>query len=157
MAEKVHKTGFIEEIDGEPIVFEDPLDRELGNFTLCSNVIMRDATISPVARLVYFLIRSYAHAKNHCFPGQERLAEDTGRSVRHIRSALQELKQCGLIDWKQRGLGQTNLYVIKRIDFDRYAELRNQRLWRQMYAKHQKRGHSKVKRLEEARRKRRSC
>ncbi len=74
--------------------------------------VLRARGLSDKAKLVYALLLDYAWREGSCFPGQLKLAEDLDTSDRTIRRALEELKGFQLIDWKQRGLSQTNVYFI---------------------------------------------
>jgi DNA-binding MarR family transcriptional regulator len=56
---------------------------------------------------------SYAWHNDHCFPGQERLAEDMGMSVSRVNAFIKDLESSGLIEIIRRGQGKTNLYKIK--------------------------------------------
>ncbi len=74
--------------------------------------VLRAKGLSDKAKLVYALLLDYAWREGSCFPGQLKLAEDLDTSDRTIRRALEELKGYKLVDWKQRGLSQTNVYFI---------------------------------------------
>jgi len=58
---------------------------------------------------------SYAWGKDRCFPGQETLAHDVGAGKRSVIRYLQELQEVGLLEIKRRGLGLTNVYILKKI------------------------------------------
>ena len=81
-------------------------------FTQLPRYILKDKTLSFGARLTYAVLLSYAWQEESCFPGQARMAADLGTTDRSIRNFLLELKQAGYIDWKQQGLGKTNIYYI---------------------------------------------
>jgi DNA-binding transcriptional ArsR family regulator len=76
------------------------------------NFILESKEISAGAKLIYAMLLKYARELNECFPGQERLADDMGNSVRSVRSWLKELEKVGLISIKQRGQGRPNLYTV---------------------------------------------
>lgn len=78
-------------------------------------VILRNPLIPGELRLLYTILLSYAWYNAECFPGQEILAEETGVTDRSIRSQLSQLKEIGLIDWKVRGQGKTNIYYLLEI------------------------------------------
>lgn len=81
-------------------------------YTNIPNHVLYSAKISSHAKLVYTMLLSYAYTRNHVFPGQERLAQQCGLSVRSVYSALQELDTQNFISIIRRGQGRTNLYVL---------------------------------------------
>ncbi len=89
----------------------DPVVRD--GFTQVPNFILRDPSLTLGAKMTYAMFLSYAWNDDYCFPGQERLAKDIGVVERSVRTYLNELKACGLLEVKQRGLGKTNLYTLK--------------------------------------------
>ncbi len=89
----------------------DPVVRD--GFTQVPNFILRDPGLTLGAKMTYAMFLSYAWNDDYCFPGQERLAKDIGVVERSVRTYLNELKACGLLEVEQRGLGKTNLYTLK--------------------------------------------
>ena len=89
----------------------DPVVRD--GFTQVPNFILRDPSLTLGAKMTYAMFLSYAWNDDYCFPGQERLAKDIGVVERSVRTYLNELKACGLLEVEQRGLGKTNLYTLK--------------------------------------------
>lgn len=92
------------------ITFEN--EAMVKGFTASPNHVMRDPLLSPMARLLYHTILSFAWGKEQAFPGQETLCGIMGCSDETIRKYLIELRTARLITWKQRGLGKTNLYTV---------------------------------------------
>jgi hypothetical protein len=84
-----------------------------GGFTQVPNFILRNENISVGAKLAYSMFLSYAWNNDHCYPGQEKLAQDMGVGKRSVVTYLQELQKHGLLEVKRRGLGKTNLYKLK--------------------------------------------
>lgn len=80
--------------------------------TCVPNSILRDARVTPAARLLYSILKSYAWQTDNSFPGQKRLADEMGCSDRMVRFYLQELENCGLITVEQRGKTITNRYFL---------------------------------------------
>lgn len=78
-------------------------------------VILRNPKIAPELKTLYLLILSYAWYEGLSWPGQKRLAMELGLSESTVRRQLNQLKNLGLLSWKQRGLNQTNLYTINQI------------------------------------------
>lgn len=74
--------------------------------------VLKAQGISDKAKIVYALLLDYAWQSGSCFPGQQRLAEDLHTTERTIRRALDELRANKLVNWRQRGLNQTNIYYI---------------------------------------------
>ncbi len=81
-------------------------------FTQLPNYVLKEKRLSFGAKLTYAVLLSYAWAKDSCFPGQERIAQELSTSERSIRRFLVELKDSGFIDWKQQGLNKPNIYYI---------------------------------------------
>lgn len=84
-------------------------------FTQIPNVLLRRPDLTVGAKLTYMVLLSYAWQQDSCFPGQLRMAADMGVSDRSVRTYLGELIAKGLLDVRRRGLGLTNLYLLKRI------------------------------------------
>ena len=95
------------------VVFDNP-DLRYG-FAQVPNVVLRDRRLSPIAFKLYVILLSYAWDKRHCFPGQTRLADDTGCDARTVIRALKELQKLKLIRIEQRGQGKSNSYHIRRL------------------------------------------
>jgi hypothetical protein len=74
--------------------------------------VLRAKGLSVKAKLVYIALLDYAWQQGSCYPGQVRLAADLDVSVDTVQRALRELKRFQLVDWKQRGLNQTNVYQL---------------------------------------------
>ena len=83
-----------------------------GGFTQVPNFILKDAKLSPGAKVTYAMFLSYAWNNDSCFPGQGRLAEDMGMSRSRVTEFVSELEAGGLISIQRRGLGKTNIYTI---------------------------------------------
>jgi DNA-binding transcriptional MocR family regulator len=84
-------------------------------YTQVPNVVLRRHDLSPGAKVVYALLLSYAWQEDHCWPGQERLADEAGASARSVRTWLQELRERGLVTVERRGLTLTNVYWIEAL------------------------------------------
>src|SRR4051812_9169287 len=89
--------------DQGTIVIEEERLKE--SFTQIPNTILRRQELSPGAKLSYVMLLSYAHQKDSCFPGQEKLAEDLGAGRRSVIRYIKELQDSGLLVVKRRGLG----------------------------------------------------
>lgn len=82
-------------------------------FTQVPNYLLRSPGLSNNAKVVYAQLLSYAWSNDRCFPGQERMADDIGTSQPTIARSLQELLRKGWLEVHRRGLGKTNVYVLK--------------------------------------------
>lgn len=100
-------------LEPHTLIFEDELEGK--GFTSVPNHILRNPSISAAAKAMYTLLLSYAWQEGSCFPGQKRIAQDLGLSVRHIRRYLAELNERDLIKVIRRGLGKTNVYMIRKL------------------------------------------
>ncbi|NWN89201.1 MAG: helix-turn-helix domain-containing protein [Micrococcaceae bacterium] len=59
----------------------------------------------PQAQKVTLLVLvKYADKEYTCYPGQTKLAENTGMSIRSVRNALNELEKVGIIHREKRYL-----------------------------------------------------
>jgi len=83
-----------------------------GGFTQVPNFILRDAKLSPGAKVTYAMFLSYAWHNDSCFPGQDRLAQDMGMSRSRVTEFVGELERAGLVSIERRGQGKTNIYTI---------------------------------------------
>lgn len=81
-------------------------------FTQVPNVILKSKDLSVGAKLAYAMLLSYAWQNDHCFPGQETLADDMGVSKRSVVSFIKELDKSGHVSVKRQGLGQVNVYTL---------------------------------------------
>ncbi len=84
-----------------------------GGFTQVPNMILNDKNLSAQAKLAYAKLLSYAWFSDRVFPGQERMAEETGVSKSVVNRAILELQQRGYLEIQRRGQGKTNVYILK--------------------------------------------
>jgi len=71
-----------------------------------------DGTISSHAVRFYSVLAYYAREKEEAFPGMEKIASSLGLNVKNIRRYRDELVELGVLSYKRRGLGKTNLYRL---------------------------------------------
>lgn len=81
-------------------------------FTQVPNLVLRNSDLTEGAKLVYALLLSYAWHNESCFPGQERLAEDCGKTQSWVSKRMVELEKNGFLEIQRRGQGKTNIYVL---------------------------------------------
>ncbi len=108
------KIGEIERLNEiRNIVLEgfDPVSA--GGFTQVPNMLLNNTDLSAQAKLAYAKLLSYAWHNNMVFPGQERMAQETGSSQPTIARAIKELEQQGWLQIQRRGQGKTNIYILK--------------------------------------------
>ena len=100
-----------------PVLFEDGTDLRLSEgFTKIPNVVLRSPGLSIGAKVVYGVLLSWAWQDEEAFPGQEAIATAVGKaSEKSVRNWLKELAALNLVEPVRRGLGRTNLYVLKEI------------------------------------------
>ena len=84
-----------------------------GGFTQVPNILLNRAELSSNAKVAYTKLLSYAWHNNRVFPGQERMAADTGMSRPTVSRAIGQLEQEGWLEIKRRGQGKTNIYILK--------------------------------------------
>ncbi|HEX8068972.1 MAG TPA: helix-turn-helix domain-containing protein [Pyrinomonadaceae bacterium] len=92
------------------ILVENELLRR--GFTSVPNYIFGLA-ISSNAKLIYMALLSYAWTNQACYPGLAKLCKDVSLSDKPVTKGIEELCRASLLEVKRRGLGKTNLYVIK--------------------------------------------
>jgi len=85
----------------------EPETAQVGHrgFTQVDNSVLRDATLTRTARLVYALLRSYGWQDAATFVGEERLASDLGASRATVTRALRELVTRSLVERRRRRNG----------------------------------------------------
>lgn len=81
-------------------------------FTQVPNVVLKDKGISFAGKLTYAMLLSYHWYNRDVFPGQDRLANDLGVSMRTVNRAIRELVRVGYLKVKRIGLGKTNRYHL---------------------------------------------
>jgi hypothetical protein len=83
-----------------------------GGFTQVPNFILVSGRISVGAKLTYAMLLKYAWQNDHCFPGQEKLADDLGAAKRSVVRWIKELEEADFLKVNRRGLGRSNLYEL---------------------------------------------
>jgi len=92
----------IEERDKNP-------QKNEGAFLPC--VLLKRKDISIQAKVVYAKLTQFLDEETLlACPLAKTLAASLSTSEKSVRRRLSELKKAGAIDWKQRGLGQSNVY-----------------------------------------------
>ena len=81
-------------------------------FTQVPNFILTNKELGVGAKLYYAMLLKYARDADYCFPGQARLADDIGTSVRSVKTYQDELERAGFLKVTRRGLGKTNYYTL---------------------------------------------
>ena len=83
-----------------------------GGFTQVPNFILVSKKVSVGAKMTYAMLLKYAWQNDHCFPGQETLADDMGAGKRSVVRWIKELEEADFLKVKRRGLGKSNLYEL---------------------------------------------
>jgi Helix-turn-helix domain len=92
-------------------------DRALaGGFVQLPRVVLRARNLTRDSKLLYAILLSYAWQAGQCFPGYKRLCQDMQAGETMVRQYMHELKVNRLVSWKRRGLNQTNIYVLLKLD-----------------------------------------
>jgi Helix-turn-helix domain len=94
--------------NGRPKAYINPYKLFVGSFV--PNWLLRRKEVSPGAKLCYARLCQYAGQAGEAFPYQESLAEELGVSLRQAQEYLKELQQHRLIESRQRGFQQSNVY-----------------------------------------------
>jgi hypothetical protein len=73
--------------------------------------LIRHPELSPLAKLTWIALKSYAGRDGTCFPGHVKLATDTGISKRKIILCIQELEEVGVLEVERRP-NRPNIYRL---------------------------------------------
>jgi len=84
-------------------------------FVQLPKAILYARNLSRHAKILYAVLLGYAWQEDRCFPGYGRLCHDLQASENSVRLYMRELQDAGLLRWKRRGLGKTNLYILADI------------------------------------------
>jgi hypothetical protein len=88
---------------------------ESRKYTKMFNNLIFDDRISLQARFLYLVLKSYAWECANAggvFPGQQRLSEQLGVTVRSVRRYTDELIASGLVIIERVGWDRTNNYTL---------------------------------------------
>ena len=70
-----------------------------GGYSSIPTAVLDDEKITGDAKLVLLALSSWAGCDD-IFPSQQTIAKITGKSVRHVRDCLVELRDKGLVEWR---------------------------------------------------------
>ena len=85
-------------------------------FVMFPKKIMFRTELSIHTRFLYTLLQHHDRG-NGCWASRDRMSNETGLSLYHIRKGLQELEDVGMIKWKRRGQGKTDfIELINTVD-----------------------------------------
>lgn len=91
-------------------------------FVMADNAFIRNPKYTPVQKMVYLCLQSYAGAVSSCFPSKETLAKDLGVATRTVYTALKELEKHGGViianQITETNRKTSNLYILAEIDKD---------------------------------------
>jgi hypothetical protein len=92
-----------------------PPERPPAHFTTVATAAIRGRALglSPWAKLLYVVLRSYAGPDGTCYPGYATLRADVGCGVAQLTRAVRELEAAGLVARRRRGQGRTTLYTVR--------------------------------------------
>lgn len=76
---------------------------------------LRSPAFTPIAKVLYEVLLTYAAEKATAWPGQARLARECAVSEPTIRRALGELRAATLVTQERRGLNLTNRYHLHKL------------------------------------------
>jgi len=95
-------------------------------FTQVPNHVLECARLSAGAKLTYAMLLKYAWENDHCFPGQDRLANDMGVSRQTVNKYIKELQKKDYVSIKRQGQGRPNVYTL-RLKVDKTRNVDNSR------------------------------
>jgi hypothetical protein len=90
--------------------------RPADTFTVLPNPVLRSPRLSPLAKTLYALLRSYAWQQDHAFPGRRLLAVEVPCSPGTVTRGLRELVRLRLITIQRRGLQLPNVYWLEPLE-----------------------------------------
>jgi hypothetical protein len=96
----------------EDFNFIDEGARDHGRYGSCPEWLL-DIALPDACFLYVWMQCKYGGFKKGIFPSQTTVAEKLHMSVRSVQRRLEELQEVGALEIKHRGLGQTNLYILK--------------------------------------------
>lgn len=106
-------------------------------FVLLYRSIIRHPDLSCTAKAVYAAVKSYADANGYCYPPRWRLAANCGiKSLKTLDTALEELKQFGILFWSKGSAGRANEYHLT--DKQCHYKLKREEVQKLRYAEVQK-------------------
>ena len=73
--------------------------------------LLEDSRLSPPARVLFGILAGHLIDKDHCWPGQQRLAEKLNVTARAVRNYLKELQDAGWIEVEERA-GASSIYRL---------------------------------------------
>lgn len=76
------------------------------------NLVLLDERLDLYDRALYTWLAHYARQDEDCYPGQERLHEKVGCSVRRLRDSTRKLEDAGYLSTQRMGRGHTNRYLL---------------------------------------------
>lgn len=96
-------------------------------FTQSFDHVMCDKSQSLLGRLLYCRLARFVDNGKDAFPSTLWLAEEFGSNDKQVRVELNRLVDAGLINKKQRGLNQTNIYTVNPWPMDAFEAKKNKR------------------------------
>lgn len=81
-------------------------------FSRLAELVVRKASISRSAKLIFIDLLLYAGTDGSAFPSHQTLANNAGLSKRRVNDLLQELKRANLVSWSMGSPGRSNRYKI---------------------------------------------
>lgn len=82
------------------------------HFTQVATAVLRGRGLSPWAKLLYVVLRSYAGPAGDCYPGYTTLQADVGCGINQLTRAMRELETVGLVTRRRRGQGKPTFYTV---------------------------------------------
>jgi hypothetical protein len=84
------------------------------HFTQVATAVLRGRGLglSPWAKLLYVVLRSYADPAGGCYPGYATLQTDVGCGINQLTRAMRELETAGLVTRRRRGQGHPTRYIV---------------------------------------------
>jgi hypothetical protein len=95
----------------EPLTYDPELEADY--YIQLPQTLIKDQSISDGALRLYSVLLIYCRQKLTAWPGQEKLANDMGRSVRQVHNLLSQLRAIGLVDWQQNGQSSNKYHIYK--------------------------------------------
>jgi len=84
----------------------------LGGFVEIPKNILPITSVTVGAKVCLSVMLSYVWHKEGEFPGQRKLAQDMGVSLRSAVNYIRELEKRKLLSIKRKGRGRTSIYTL---------------------------------------------
>lgn len=91
-----------------------------GYFVIAENSLINNPNLTPVEKLVYLSLCTYAGKSNSCFPGQTGIANNLGYTRQTVNITIKSLAEKGgllvIQQYTETNRKTVNIYILADID-----------------------------------------